>query len=266
MDVGAPRMRAITSDHHHSIPTKVQQDDVVGIQEQNRIDIKHHREGSPTETKRFTKFQENIKSPVGTEVKGIMDIEQDIEDLRQAKDIREELGIMSSLFHIQKEVLQVMDHAFKDERALANRPGLIPSDTSPSPKSATSAPVMSFEERVFHSPMLAAIQQLLDLKHKQANLLEERLTRQLSKETSELTSQILDLNTETSSQGKTIIYFTIATIFFVRSIPQSIPEKKFSKHFTATTFVHGVVPGAGGIRLSLVKRQAIIVFCASNSL
>ncbi|KAM6505792.1 hypothetical protein FSOLCH5_013967 [Fusarium solani] len=114
------------------------------------------------ETERFKDFQQNIRSKETTGVKTpqerdpealkkMIDIENDIEDLRQIKDIREELSIMSSLFHVQKEVLE--------------------------------------------------IQQLLDLKNKQATLLQEQLARKLT--------------VQTGKQGNTIMWFTVATIVFV---------------------------------------------------
>jgi hypothetical protein len=55
----------------------------------------------------------------------------------------------------------------------------------------------------------AQIEQLLDLKHKQANLLEEQMTRVL-------TSAIFRINEETDKQGKTLMWFTTVTIVFVR--------------------------------------------------
>lgn len=90
----------------------------------------------------------------------LLDIGDDIEDLRQVKDIGEELSIMSSLFHIQKEVLHVMDHTFKSENQLARQQEDISFETSsitPS-LSPSSRPMTDVRERSFHySPMLTAV-------------------------------------------------------------------------------------------------------------
>ncbi|KAM6511718.1 hypothetical protein FALCPG4_016717 [Fusarium falciforme] len=186
------------------------------------------------ETQRFGDFQDNITSKETTGVKTtqerdpdtlkkMIDIENGIEDLRQIKDIREEPSIMSSLFHVQKEVLQVMDHAIRDESDLVHRhPHLSPefSTSTPSVSTSTSSTV-DIKERAFQSHMLMAvnrnietvqrleeyaeraaraIQQLLDLKNKQATLLQEQLAGKLTVQTGKL--------------GNTIMWFTVATIVF----------------------------------------------------
>lgn len=52
----------------------------------------------------------------------------------------------------------------------------------------------------------------MDLKHKQANLQEEKSTRAL-------TEAIYLINAGTDRQGKTVMFFTVATIIFVCPSP-----------------------------------------------
>ncbi|RSL81667.1 hypothetical protein CEP52_017150 [Fusarium oligoseptatum] len=190
------------------------------------------------ETKRFRDFQDAIKPIKPKEVNGVeipqeidpdtlkkmIDIEEDIEDLRQIKDIREELSIMSSLFHVQKEVLEVMDHAIRDDIDPVHRhPHLFPEFSTPTRSLSTSgSSAVDVKERASQSLMLmavnrnietvqrleqyaelaaTAIQQLLDLKNKQATLLQEQLARKLT--------------IQTGKQGNTIMWFTVATIIFL---------------------------------------------------
>lgn len=176
-------------------------------------------------------------------LKDLANIKEDIEDLQEVKDIRDELSIMSALFHIQKEVLQTMDRALKNGDAPAPQNGRISFEASSltnsthccptSSKPVVDSPMLtavnrnieevqrldSFAERAataVYNPLLVRImtpqmrltfystkqiQHLLDLKHKQANLLEEQLARQL--------------NAEIGKQGKTIMYFTVVTTVFV---------------------------------------------------
>ncbi|KAL2672658.1 hypothetical protein Neosp_013372 [[Neocosmospora] mangrovei] len=186
------------------------------------------------ETQRFQDFQKNIRSKETTGVtsqgrdpealKKMIDIENDIEDLRQIKDIREELSIMSSLFHVQKEVLLVMDHAIRDEiDPVHQHPHLFPEFFTPTRSlSTSSSSAVDVKERASQSQMLMAvdrsietvqrleeyaeraatsIQQLLDLKNKQATLLQEQLARKLT--------------VQTGKQGNTIMWFTVTTIIFL---------------------------------------------------
>lgn len=125
------------------------------------------------ETERFKDFQQNIRSKETTGVKTpqerdpealkkMIDIENDIEDLRQIKDIREELSIMSSLFHVQKEVLEVMDQAIRDEIDPVHRhPHLFPdfSDSTPS-LSSSGSPAFDAKERASQSHMLMAVNRI----------------------------------------------------------------------------------------------------------
>ncbi|KAK4196138.1 ankyrin repeat-containing domain protein [Triangularia verruculosa] len=246
------------------------------------------------EINRFQSFQDNIQSAdeagddsdgpkttptnvdfeVPKKLEAMIDIKADIEDLRKIKDIRDELHIISSIFHIQKNVAETLDHLLeelKDRRNAAideepnfgappppfrrrdfsrpfTRDGSRPfrRRTPPpppppfpppshrgfrSPSRRRSPDVHAYDNagteqdmdrRNHHSPMFEvvnrniaevlrlekfaeraaqAIEQLLDLKHKQANL--------------QLTRGIYKINDENDRQGKTIMYFTVATIIFL---------------------------------------------------
>ncbi|KAK0670634.1 ankyrin repeat-containing domain protein [Cercophora samala] len=218
---------------------------------------------------------------VPKKLNAMIDIKADIEDLRKIKDIRDELHIISSIFHIQKNVVETVDHIledFKEKRKSAGsdrqnswlpppprrrnfsppsrRPGYSPPASYPPPPRRRSlsppfngrGPARAYparrpysrrpdpdmhtydntevgqetNQRKYHSTMLEvvnrnisevlrlekfaergaqAIEQLLDLKHKQANL--------------QLTRGIYKINDENDRQGKTIMYFTVATIIFL---------------------------------------------------
>jgi hypothetical protein len=56
---------------------------------------------------------------------------------------------------------------------------------------------------------------LLDLKQKQANVLEAKATHELTTQAILQGKQTVDLTMATSSQGKMITFFTIITIVFV---------------------------------------------------
>lgn len=127
------------------------------------------------ETQRFKDFQQTIslKDPTGVKtspelnpevLKKMIDIKDDIEDLRQIKDIREELSIMSYLFHVQKEVLEVMDQAIRDEIDQVHRhPHLFP-DFSYSTPSILTPGSSSFgaKERASQSHMLMTVHRNID--------------------------------------------------------------------------------------------------------
>ncbi|KAK0748858.1 ankyrin repeat-containing domain protein [Apiosordaria backusii] len=223
------------------------------------------------ETVRFDEFQANIRKnseksmevasdgePEGAVnedpavLKALLNVENDIEDLRQIKDIREELNIMSSVFHAQKRVLQAMDHVLREPKDRRNghdggrnmkRTNSFPL-TMASPFGIMDSGVEDRNDQwMYHSPMLEvvnqnidevvrldrfaeralqAIQQLLDLKHQQANLIEEKMTRKLTagifeinEKTADLTKGIFQINDKTDKQGNTIMYFTVATIIFL---------------------------------------------------
>ncbi|KAK4196139.1 ankyrin repeat-containing domain protein [Triangularia verruculosa] len=166
----------------------------------------------------------------------LLNVETDIEDLRQIKDIREELNIMSSVFHVQKRVMQAMDHILREPKDRRNgsdgakkRMNSFPLTLANSYGILGAGAEDKNDQWMYHSTMLEvvnqnidevvrldrfadramqAIQQLLDLKHKQANLIEEQLTRKLTK-------GILEINDKTDRQGNTIMYFTVATIIFL---------------------------------------------------
>ncbi|KAF2965952.1 hypothetical protein GQX73_g7619 [Xylaria multiplex] len=140
-------------------------------------------------------------------LKSLLDIEEDIEDLRQVKDIRDELNMMTSVFHIQEEVMKEMYQNIQEEKARVK-----PQDTSrKQPDQSTSLNYLKTVvkknlkevERLdqFAGRAAAAIEQLLELKQKQADLL--------------LTNATYNINDATDKQGKTLMMFTVVTIIFL---------------------------------------------------
>ncbi|KAI0965770.1 ankyrin repeat-containing domain protein [Xylaria arbuscula] len=139
-------------------------------------------------------------------LRNLLNIEKDIEDLRRIKDIRDELHMMDSVFRKQDGVIQAMDQITQRRNG---RNGI--KDTSYGVSIHTSsdhlqAVIKRNLEEVealdrFARKAGAAIEQLLELKQKQADLL--------------LTNAIYNINDATDKQGKTILAFTLVTILFL---------------------------------------------------
>ncbi|KAH6842343.1 hypothetical protein B0I37DRAFT_417528 [Chaetomium sp. MPI-CAGE-AT-0009] len=144
------------------------------------------------------------------EVEDLLDISNDIKDLREIKDIRDELNIMSSIFHAQNEVMKAMEHMLRGRKNMdsnfTHMAGGLNGNADYSLEDIN-------HQRMYHSPMLTVvdrnvrevdrldIEQLLDLKNKEANL--------------KLTQGIYKINDGTDKQGQTVMYFTVATIIFL---------------------------------------------------
>ncbi|KAK1763331.1 ankyrin repeat-containing domain protein [Phialemonium atrogriseum] len=169
------------------------------------------------ETKRFRKFQHAIKPAAETSsevvphdevVKKLIDIVEDIKDLRIIKDIQDELNMMLSVFTKQTEVFKAMSKIIQEEEAQAtSSAGVILGLASPlsvAERNIREVQDLSrFAERVSD-----AIKQLLDLKNKQANVMEQHMT-------THLITEIVSLNKATDKQGKTLMAFTFITIVFL---------------------------------------------------
>ncbi|KAJ8127284.1 hypothetical protein O1611_g6350 [Lasiodiplodia mahajangana] len=163
------------------------------------------------DAERFRRFQDNVNKSGGEEVlkelvatKAIRD---DIEDLRQIKDIQDELNIMNSLFHVQKEVFQTMRQTIQEEKR-RNRPPTARGKQS-NQYIAIFSPEAVIERNINEVKRLEslaekaadAVERLLALKQKQADLI--------------LTTKIYNINDATDRQGKTIMTFTTVTIIFL---------------------------------------------------
>ncbi|KAK4247358.1 ankyrin repeat-containing domain protein [Corynascus novoguineensis] len=184
------------------------------------------------ETRRFLELKENIQKPGSqspdpafdknrTLLNDSLDIITDIEDLRQIKDIRDELNIILSVFHQQNKVVQAMTRTLREINIEQSSPANWPTTANPidsmsyaledgNAKKAYNLTLPAVVGRSidevkrldhFAERTAKAIEQLLDLKHKQANLA--------------LTKGIYKINDGTDRQGKTIMYFTVATIIFL---------------------------------------------------
>ncbi|KAL2140699.1 hypothetical protein VTI28DRAFT_3484 [Corynascus sepedonium] len=162
-----------------------------------------------------------------------LDISTDIENLRQIKDIRDELNIMLSVFHQQNKVVQAMTRTLREINIEQSSPAKWPMTANPidsmsytledgNARKAYNLTLPAVVGRSidevkrldhFAERTAKAIEQLLDLKHKQANLA--------------LTQGIYKINDGTDRQGKTVMYFTVATIIFVRKSPPGLSSVTF---------------------------------------
>ncbi|KAJ8132800.1 hypothetical protein O1611_g824 [Lasiodiplodia mahajangana] len=137
----------------------------------------------------------------------LLDIEADIEDLRQIKDIRDELTIMENLFRRQEGVIQEMSQIMQvGEGQNKNKSH----EKLYSPHTVVERNLKEVEllDR-FAKRAEEAIEQLLGLKEKQADLL--------------LTNTIYKINDATDKQGKTLMTFTVVTIIFFPWIEDKLP-------------------------------------------
>ncbi|KAI1744266.1 hypothetical protein F4680DRAFT_287410 [Xylaria scruposa] len=160
--------------------------------------------------KRLNQVQEekNSEEAISEILKELSNIEEDTEDLRQIKDIRDELNIMTSLFQVQGEVTEEMRRIIMEDETRYRPPGTSENYDSQRPLSPSSPQKIAKRnlEQLKALDDLAeraayAIDQLLELKQKQADLL--------------LTKAIYKINNATDKQGKTVMTFTVVTIIFL---------------------------------------------------
>lgn len=147
--------------------------------------------GRKYSTNDSTKQKENRKrkrpGPLGNDLEDIFDISQEIDLLKEIKDIRDELNIMRHLFDQQKRVLETFCPAIKAASGhVEEKPKLIDA------VERQAHYVESLDEDAKRP--YKALEDLLDLKQKQANVSEARSTR---------------------ISGNTITVFTIVTIIFL---------------------------------------------------
>ena len=98
-------------------------------------------------------------------LKELLDIANDIDDLREIKDIRDELNIMSSVFHTQNEVMKTMDHILREQNDKRNDmtgyPRRAKSNFSHTAVRLDDNAKDSLEDindqRLYHSPMLTVV-------------------------------------------------------------------------------------------------------------
>ncbi|KAI1110199.1 ankyrin repeat-containing domain protein [Nemania sp. NC0429] len=162
---------------------------------------------------------ENSKQNLNSDeaMRDLLEIGDDIEDLRQIKDIRDELNMMDSLFSTQDRVIHAMKQVIEGGRSQNGSEGAYgkgPNHLHMSlyPPHEVVKRNLEEVERLdrFARKAGEAIEQLLELKQKQADLL--------------LTQAIYNINDATDEQGKIllkqgkiILTFTVVTIVFVSS-------------------------------------------------
>jgi hypothetical protein len=106
--------------------------------------------------------QEQVKSP---DLKHLLDIVDDIIHLREIKDIRDEVNIMSSVFHTENRVMKTMDHILREQNVRQNNMTGRPRRTRPNFSHMTVSldDVAKYsledinDQRLYHSPMLAVV-------------------------------------------------------------------------------------------------------------
>ncbi|KAI1302722.1 ankyrin repeat-containing domain protein [Xylaria venustula] len=139
-------------------------------------------------------------------LQNLLNIEKDIEDLRRIKDIRDELHMMDSVFRKQDGVIQAMDQIIQRRNGRNGTEDPSHGLSSHTSSDHLQAVIKRNLEEVEALDRFArkagdAIEQLLELKQKQADLL--------------LTNAIYNINDATDKQGKTILAFTLVTILFL---------------------------------------------------
>jgi hypothetical protein len=183
--------------------------------------------------------QDEIDSPVGEDEKAhssdLLDVSAEILALRECKDLREELMMVESIFDAQRSV-QNANQTFAD---VARHLGQADADASFLSRNRD-RPFQSLQdsqklvERIAKQASInhENLIQLLDLKQKQASVMEAAYTRSQSQ--------------ETARQGKTIMVFTITTVVF---LPIS---------FLAAFFAINIEEFSGsGLRLSFVLKYTL---------
>ncbi|KAI0416400.1 hypothetical protein F5X98DRAFT_343755, partial [Xylaria grammica] len=151
------------------------------------------------------KLRKKTQNEIG--IQDLLDIEKDIEDLRRIKDIRDELNMMTSLLRTQKGISQEMGQIIHQDRnqhssRKASREETGQSTSLNSPQEVVARNLEEVKRLDdFAGRAAAAINQLLKLKQKQADLL--------------LTNKIYEINDATDKQGKTLLTFTVVTIIFL---------------------------------------------------
>ncbi|KAK4175285.1 ankyrin repeat-containing domain protein [Triangularia setosa] len=108
-------------------------------------------------------------------LKALLNIQQDIEHLRQIKDIRDELSIMLQIFHTQKQVMQRMEHILREPKEKQNGamggPRRAQTTLSPTATALCGIGGDHFEDRndqrTFHlSPMLEVVNRNIEDLHR----------------------------------------------------------------------------------------------------
>ncbi|KAI1206968.1 uncharacterized protein F4807DRAFT_209818 [Annulohypoxylon truncatum] len=147
-------------------------------------------------------------------LKQLVNIEQDIKNLKEIKDIQDELNIMLTVFTTQQNVIKTM-HRMVESQGKLTKKG-VNHKSMVDDRLGHSSPLAVVQNNLgevknlmnFAQKTSEAIKQLLDLKNKQANVLEEETTNHLNE-------QILKLNKKTDRQGATLMAFTVITIVFL---------------------------------------------------
>ncbi|KAI1382956.1 ankyrin repeat-containing domain protein [Hypoxylon trugodes] len=187
------------------------QDAIVNLKDQNEK-LREAR-GAPSKESRDSKG-EDAEFERRRVLEELVDIEQDIKNLKEIKDIQDELNIMSAVFTTQKNVIETMHHMTQDEDKHSNHG--VNNESKVHDRLGHSSPLSIVENNIrevknlmnFAQMTSEALKELLDLKNKQANVLQEEMTNNIN-------NHILKLNEKTDRQGTTLMAFTLITILFL---------------------------------------------------
>ncbi|KAH6617512.1 ankyrin repeat-containing domain protein [Chaetomium tenue] len=187
------------------------------------------------ETIRFRKFRnyletaQNKEKSRHPELQDLLDIANDIKDLGVIKDIRDELNMMSSVFHIQNEVAAAMEHILqeqkdkhKTETGWTKRMNLNYPNRAASFRGNADYSLEDInDQRKYHSPMLTVVDRNIREVHR-LDVFAERAAGALplSFMSSFLTIEVEEF--PRAEGGKLSLYFVMMLIFMV-SIVLIIP-------------------------------------------
>ncbi|KAF9873836.1 hypothetical protein CkaCkLH20_08570 [Colletotrichum karsti] len=180
-----------------STPIVLQQDNTVGVRSTSRVEASTGDDLLANRTS-----EENSKTSLDPKKvhreEESFDISHEVELLREIKDIRDELNMLSNLFGQQKLILEPFTHIIAEARQSAAVSAGDATDKSSSKPSLVGAVErhIAYVEQMDDSAgrLYRHLEDLLDLKQKQANVYEARTMR---------------------VSGNTITVFTIVTIIFL---------------------------------------------------
>jgi hypothetical protein len=170
-------------------------------------------------TKKYTEFRESLEDyeksgyDNNDDLSKYINIMDESELLLDIRDVRDELSMVRNVFCQQRDVLEDMDTELSDGNAEIVEYQTIFNGPSCNPR------VSKFLRRLKLIDENAenvekAIQHLLDLKQKRANLNEARNTAESVLNTEKQLKLLANQAISTARQGKIILAFTVVTVFF----------------------------------------------------
>ncbi|TPX21918.1 hypothetical protein DIZ76_015883 [Coccidioides immitis] len=182
------------------------------------------------ETQCFQSFAKSLTNKSPRETDAVFSITKEATLLAEIKDISDELGILKMVLHDQQEPREILAQTIARHRTKDTN---VKDKTNDSPW-ARNTVLGSHLSRIKLMESLAersyqALYNLLDLKQKQANVLEAlssrkqaentfaqaEATQSLTEESLKLAQYTHDQSREATRQGRTVLLFTVVTIIFL---------------------------------------------------